>query len=207
VEERAVLRRYRGCTGACLGPGRGLRLRPRLRGKELLEDAREGKHLHDALLPAVASAAEPREQQSGRARSAPGSRTELRQPLRQRLRRMRGRCPAVFVGPEWLWNRQAGPVHGAQRRHALRPRLGNPVGTGAPAGHRDHQRLGPGRRADVLVRGADARQGRLRGDDLRSAGPGPIRHLRRGRRPPGGSAGADRRPAVLRSSTGSTAGA
>jgi hypothetical protein len=46
------------------------------------------------------------------------------------------------------------------------------------AGHRDHQRLGSGRRGDVLVRGPDAGQGRLRGAHLQPAGPGPVRHLR-----------------------------
>ena len=49
-------------------------------------------------------------------------------------------------------------------------------------GDRDHQRLGAGRRADVLVRRAGARQGRLRRADLRPAGPGAERHVRR-RRP------------------------
>ena len=52
----------------------------------------------------------------------------------------------------------------------------------APA-DRDHQRLRPGSRAALLGPGRGARQARLRRAHLRPPGPGPHRHLRRGRRP------------------------
>ena len=67
------------------------------------------------------------------------------------------------------------------------------AGPGQAAGDRDHQRLGPGRRADVLVRRPDAGQGRLRRAHLRSPGPGPVRHLRPVARPERGRPRPDRR--------------
>ncbi len=72
------------------------------------------------------------------------------------------------------------------------------AGPGEATGHRDHQRLGAGRRAALLVRRPDARQGGLRRADLGPAGPGPVRHQRRGARPERGRARPERRPAVLR---------
>ena len=79
-----------------------------------------------------------------------------------------------------LRDRAPGPVHRARRRNDLRSRVGHRCRPGEAARNRDHRRLGPSRRADVLVRGAGARQGRLRGVDLRSSGPGAERHVRPG---------------------------
>ena len=79
-------------------------------------------------------------------------------------------------------DRPPGPVHRARRRHALGPRLGDyrsPPTPGEAPGDRHHQRLGPGRRADLLVRRPDPGQGRLRRAHLRPPGPGPVRHPRR----------------------------
>ena len=59
-------------------------------------------------------------------------------------------------------------------------------------GHRDHRRIGPGRREHVLVRRPGAGQGRLRRADLRPPGPGPVGHVRPVARPGRGRAGADR---------------
>ena len=93
---------------------------------------------------------------------------------------------------------QPGAVHRPRRRHAVGPHLGDEGGAGEAARHRDHERLGAGQRAALLVRRAGARQGGLRGDDLGSAGPGAVGHLRRGRRPQRGLPRAERRPPVLR---------
>ncbi len=70
------------------------------------------------------------------------------------------------------------------------------------SGHRDHGRLGAGRRAAVLVRRPGPGQGRLRGPHLGRAGPGSERHLRGGARPAGGRAGPERRSPLLRRDRG-----
>ena len=64
--------------------------------------------------------------------------------------------------------------------------LGHQVRPAEPAGDRDHGGLGTGGRAAVLVRGADAGEGRLRGSDLGRPGPAAVRHLRRSARHDGG---------------------
>ena len=78
------------------------------------------------------------------------------------------------------------------------PRVGDQGRARQAARHRHHQRLGPGPRAALLVRRADAREGRLRRADLGPAGPGAVGRARRGARRERGIAGADRRPPVLR---------
>ena len=93
---------------------------------------------------------------------------------------------------------RAGAVHRARRRDAFGPSVGDCARPGEASRRRHHQRLGAGRRTDVLVRGADAREGRLRRAHVRPAGPRPERHARRGARRTRGCAGADRRPALLR---------
>ena len=149
--------------------------------------------------PAAAAPDRPRE----RARLAPGPAGRPRaqllgQPVRQWRGRLRRRPAALRLGPEGLRPRRAGAVDRAQRRHDLRPRVGHQGRSRAAAGRGDHQRLRAGRRADVLVRGADARQGRLRRADLGPAGAGAVRRPRRGAGRERGRAGPERRPPVLR---------
>ena len=77
------------------------------------------------------------------------------------------------------WGRRATasssrPVHRPQRVDAVRPRLDDRARARQAARRRDHQRLRAGAGDPVLVRRADAGQGRLRGDDLGPAGPGLL---------------------------------
>ena len=169
------------------------------RGQELLKDARAPADLRRARLPG--KAARGQRPQQRRCPGHPGGRSRARvrhRPVLERQRRLRRRRAPRRLAVQGLRPRPAGAVHGAQRRHALGPRVGHQGGPGKPPGHRHHQRLGPGRRADVLVRRAGVGQGRLRRADVRSAGPGPVRHARRGARRARGRAGPDRRPPVLR---------
>ena len=85
---------------------------------------------------------------------------------------------AARRSPGHVWATKTGPVEAARHRH--------------------HEWFGPGARAALLVRGADAREGGLRRADLRPAGPGTVGRARRGARRERGLAGADRRPPVLR---------
>ena len=106
-----------------------------------------------------------------------------RRPLLERRQRLRRRRAALRLAEERLRARAARCC--SPRATAPRSRGGcgrRKAGPEAPPRDRDHQRLGPGRRTDVLVRRAGARQGRLRRADLRPAGPGPERHAR-ARRP------------------------
>ena len=63
---------------------------------------------------------------------------------------------------------------------------------------RDHERLGTGRRAALLVRGANAREGRVRRAHLRPPGPGTVRRAGTGARRKRRLSRADRRPSLLR---------
>ena len=100
------------------------------------------------------------------------SASSTRPPVRERHGRLRRRRAPLRLGGEGLRHRRPGAVHRAQRRDDLRPRLGHAAGPGEAAGHRDHQRLGAGGRAALLVRGADAGEGGLRRADSDPQGQG-----------------------------------
>ena len=84
-------------------------------------------------------------------------------------RRRRPRLPRRRAAPRLL------PL--AHRREAPGSHLGH-RGSRPAARRRDHDRIDPGVRPDVLVGGARARRARLRRDDLRRAGPGPVGDVR-----------------------------
>ena len=134
--------------------------------------------------------------QQGRSGADRGRRSRAQlhgRPLLEPLQRLRRRHPTQQLGVERLRDRPAGAVHGAQRRDAVRTRVGDRRRTGQAARDGDHQRLSAGRREDVLVRRADAREGRVRGADLRPSGAGEERHVRRVAGPERGGSRPDRR--------------
>ncbi|CAA9492309.1 MAG: hypothetical protein AVDCRST_MAG85-1297, partial [uncultured Solirubrobacteraceae bacterium] len=180
------------------------RLRSRLRGPQLRQGQRAGAH---GLHAAVQRAARPaRRRERGRGRVDPRHRRS-EQAVRAQLpraavlaedERLRRRRPAVRLGAQRLRTGAAGAVHPAQRLDALGPRVVDRARPGQASRRRHHQRLGAGARGALLVRGADAGQGRLRRADLGAAGPGLLRHLRRGRRPQRRRPLAVRRPVLRR---------
>ena len=185
---------HRRCAGRAV-------LRPCLRGAELLEDPGAPDDLQHARVPGAA-----------RARSA--SRTGRRRTAMQAAdpeRNFTGHLCASgedgCAGDVRLYDWQA-KGYGIVQPVLFTARNGATISghvwatTAGPAkrpGHRDHQRLGPGRRAAVLVRRADARQGRLRRADVRPAGPGPV--ATRSARRPTRTRASRRRPTAARSST------
>ena len=104
-----------------------------------------------------------------------GAGLEQRQPLPRGL----GRHPrADDAGLVHQPVRRAPPgrrVRAAARRPSTRTRARRSTGPVPRRG--DHDRLGAGQRADVLVAGAGPRRARLRRPDLRRAGAGPQRDV------------------------------
>ena len=164
------------------GGGERRCLRSGHRGAQLRQDDRAGGDLQLARGPAAAAPGRPRE----RARLAPGPAGRPRaqllgQHLRQRRGRLRRRRPRFY---DW----------GAKGYGIVEPVLFTARNGATLSGHVWATKAGPAKRpgvvitngsvqaarAALLVRRADARQGRLRRADLRPPGPGPVRHLGEG---------------------------
>ena len=134
------------------------------------------------------------QQQAGRPRAL----VRGPEPVLELGRGLRGRRAALRLGGQGLRPRPADAVHRPQRRDAVRAHLVDGERARQAARRGDHQRLRAGARDAVLVRRPDAGQGRLRGDDLRPAEPGPLGPDGGGRRRAGGLPRPDRRAPVLR---------
>ena len=120
-------------------------------------------------------------------------------PVLDPAERLRRRHPAQQLGAERLRHRHARCCSPRATGRRCPGTCGRPQRAGEAARRGDHQRFGAGRRADVLVRGADPGQGRVRRAHLRPAGAGAERHPRR--RAPTPWRACRRRPTGGRSTT------